>query len=141
MTVKPPCATQVVDALESNVGANKDGGGCDCRVSQYAYGDPFPPTDKVLLIATDALYVTSQCAPLCETLKTALNAPDDVCLFAHQHRRAWKMDDNRNPIQEDDDQVYAHWLDLCDAAKLKVDDLDPDSDSPDRVYRITREGH
>ena len=118
----------VLEALRFSVAANFLE---NVAVAPLAYGDDAPAVDLVL--AADALYLTCQVAPLIVTIDSAI-AKGGTCLLAHEPRRAWKLDADRNPVQEAEDDVLAAFLAACAAAGLAAD---REGDRGDvRVYRI-----
>ena len=122
----------VLEALRLSVAAN--GLGDVCSVAPLAYGVDAPGADLVL--AADALYLTCQVAPLVATISSAL-APSAVCLLAHEPRRAWKLDADRRPVQEAEDEVLAAFLAACAAAGLAAGPLF-DEHGDVCVHRIRR---
>ena len=138
LTDKDPA---VVEALRLSVAAN--GLGDVCSVEELVYGAAAPASHLVL--AADALYLTCQVDLLVMTIMTALNRipPIDVlmkpdacgaCLLAHEPRRAWKLDADRNPVQEAEDDVLAAFLAACAAEGLAAVH---ECDRGDvRIYRI-----
>ena len=129
LTDKDPA---VVEALRLSVAAN--GLGDVCYVVTLAYGDDAPAVRAIdLVLAADALYLTCQVDPLVATIAAAI-ATGGTCLLAHEPRRAWKLDADRNPVQEAEDEVLAAFLATCAAAGLAAD---REGDRGDvRIYRI-----
>ena len=88
--------------------------------------------------------MTCQVAPLVATIGSAL-APTNVdgkgpsCLLAHEERRAWKLDADRNPVQEAEDEVLEAFLAACTGAGL--DAFEHRTRGDVRVYRIRKCGY
>ena len=65
-----------------------------------------------MILAADALYVSSTARPSATRLNAALRSPRDVCYLAHEPRRAWSQGPD-GPVQDATDDVLDAFLDLC----------------------------